>query len=191
MGMNGFCVNLGKPLRMALDGANGQIPLPRDVEFYLALSLFVHDMTDPGQGRKLFPQARIVAEQFHVLRLVSPSIIKERRMVQENVFDARTMHLQLMYRHRLDYSERSEIHMFLRRPPTLDVLHRVKEKLHQIYRTHGNERASKSLDGFIEEFKNQTSEPLTRLARTLRNWRSEILEHLRRKLTKCVYRADE
>jgi transposase len=133
--------------------------------------------------RKLFPQAKIVADKFHVLRLLSPSIIKERRTVQGNIFDARTRRMLLMNRHRLDYFERSEIDIFLRRHPSLEVLYRAKEKLHQIYRTNGYEKASKSLDRFIEELKNQTSEPLMRLGRTLRNWRNEILEYFRRRLT--------
>lgn len=134
-------------------------------------------------ARKLFPQAKIVADKFHVLRLLSPSIIKERRQAQGNIFDARIRRRLLMNRYRLDYFERSDIDSFLQRYPALNALYRAKEKLHQIYRTHGYARAALSLDRLIGELKTQTLEPLLRLARTLTNWRNEILEYFRRKLT--------
>jgi transposase len=133
--------------------------------------------------KKLFPQAKIIADKFHVLRLLSPSIIKERRLVQGNVFDARTRRRLLMNRPDLDYFERSEIDVFLRRHPTLDALYRAKEKLHEVYRTHGYLRAERGLDRLIEDLRSQTIEPLKRLGRTLKNWKKEILEYFKTRLT--------
>ena len=128
--------------------------------------------------RKLFPNAKIVADKFHVLRLLSPAIIKERHLVQGNKHDAKIRRLLLRNRHRLDYDERSEIDRFLSRHQTLDLLYRAKEKLHEIYRTKGHIRAHSSLMRFIASLEKMDGiEPLKKLGRTLKFWSKEICEY--------------
>ena len=133
--------------------------------------------------RKLFPNAKIVADKFHVLRLLSPAIIKERKLVQGGLHDAKMRRLLLRNRGRLDYFQRSEVDAFLRNHATLDELYRAKEKLHLIFRTLGPARAAKSLKQFIAELENKTSEPLKRLARTLKAWQREIVNHFETGIT--------
>ncbi len=133
--------------------------------------------------RILFPNAKIVADKFHVLRLLSPAIIKERKLVQGGLHDAKMRRLLLRNRGRLDYFQRSEVDAFLRNHRTLDELYRAKEKLHLIFRTLGPRRAAISLKKFIADLENKTSEPLRRLARTLKAWQREIVNHFETGIT--------
>lgn len=133
--------------------------------------------------RRLFPNARIVADKFHVLRLLGPAIMKERKLAQGNRHDAKMRRLLLRTRNRLEYSERSELDYFLRSHPTLDELYRAKERLFAIYRTKGFWRAQASLRKFIEELNSKEPEALKKLSRTLKAWQEEIVEYFRTGLT--------
>lgn len=133
--------------------------------------------------RKLFPNARIVADKFHVLRLLGPALMKERRLVQGNRNDASMRRLLLRNRTRLEYFQRSDLDHFLKQHPTLNELYRAKEKLFEIYRTRGASRARASLLKFIGELEAKSSEALQRLSRTLKAWREEIIEYFKTGVT--------
>jgi transposase len=133
--------------------------------------------------KKLFPNAQIVADKFHVLRLLSSAIIKERRRVQGDRHNAQTRRLLLCNRHRLDYFERSEIDRLLVHHPELDALYRAKERLHEIYRTKGLRRVSQALERFTAQLSMSRLDPLEKLARTLKTWRKEILKYFETRLT--------
>jgi transposase len=133
--------------------------------------------------KKLFPNAKIVADKFHVLRLLGPAIMKERRLAQGNKHDAKMRRLLLRNRHRLRYDERSDLDYFLKHHATLNELYRAKEKLFEIYRTKGFLRAQASLARFIAELEMKGAEALKRLGRTLKAWREEIAEYFKTGLT--------
>lgn len=133
--------------------------------------------------RKLFPNAKIVADKFHVLRLLGPAIMRERKLAQGNKHDAKMRRRLLRSRSKLDYFERSELDYFLRSHETLNELYRAKEKLFEIYRTKGFVRAQAALTKFIGELESKAPEALQKLGRTLRAWREEIAEYFRTGLT--------
>jgi transposase len=133
--------------------------------------------------KKLFPNARIVADKFHVLRLLGPAIMKERHLVQGNKHDAKMRRMLLRNRNRLEYDERSELDYFLRSHNTLNELYRAKEKLFEIYRTKGVQRAERSLTKFIGELEIKEPEALKKLSRTLKAWSQEILEYFKTGIT--------
>ncbi len=133
--------------------------------------------------KKLFPNAKIVADKFHVLRLLGPAIMKERRLAQGNRHDAKMRRMLLRNRSKLDYFERSELDYFLRAHTTLDELYRAKEKLFEIYRIKGFARAHTALSKFIGELESKAPEALQKLGRTIKAWREEIAEYFRTGLT--------
>lgn len=134
-------------------------------------------------ARTMFPNARLVADKFHVLRLVTPSIIKERKNIHGHRQELHIRRQLLRNREKLDYFEISDLDRYLQQHPKLEELYRYKERLHQLYRTKGYKRATIALEKLLEQMKTSKYEEILRLRRTLRDWRNEILEYFRSRYT--------
>jgi transposase len=133
--------------------------------------------------QKMFPQAEIVADKFHTLRLLTPHLLKTRKSIHGHRQEMRTRKLLLCNRMRLDYFLRCDIDRYLKDHPKLKELYYYKEKLHQFYRTKGVVRAAGVLHKLIEELKARPYEELQRLGKTLQRWRKEILLYFATGLT--------
>lgn len=140
-------------------------------------------------AQKMFPNAEIVADKFHVLRLITPSLIKAGRMIYGHRQELWLKRLILKNRHRLDYFQRSDLDRYLKQHPKLDELYRWKEKLHLLFRTKGIRRAAHTLYELIEEMKKSNLEEILRLSRTLTRWRKEILLYFDTGLTNAFTEA--
>lgn len=145
----------------------------------------VIDMSDTYRSivRSLFPFAHIVADKFHVLRLPTPQLIKERKNIAGFKKDLPTRRLLLSSRERLEYWQCDKIDRYIADKPKLKELYVLKERLHTLYRTRNPSRARETLDNLIFEAKNSTFEELRRMGRTLKSWRSEILNYFECRLT--------
>lgn len=143
------------------------------------------DMSDTYRSlvRELFPNAHIVADKFHVLRLLNNALIRERKNIAGFKQDLKTRKLLLTNRSRLDYFKRSDIDFYLRDKPNLRELYEFKERLYTLYRTKGTDRARKALDDLITLAKASFCAEVQRLGRTLKNWRNEILNYFESGLT--------
>jgi transposase len=137
-------------------------------------------------AEKLFPNAQIVADKFHVLRLPSPMIMKMGRQIHGHRQDLKTRRKLLYNRENLDYFIRQDIDRYLEKHPVLNEIYRAKEKLHQIYRTRGIERASKALTKFISELKESRIDDLNRLGRTLKRWSAQVLLYFEHRYTNAI-----
>lgn len=127
--------------------------------------------------RELFPNARIVADKFHTLRLITPALIKIRKEIQGFKQDMRMRRLLLKNRMNLDYDLRFEIDRYLREHPKLNEIYRAKERLHEFYRTKGINRAYQSITRLVRDFEKSPYEEIQRLKNTLKNWGEEILNY--------------
>lgn len=148
----------------------------------------VIDMSDAYRGliRNQFPNAEIVADKFHVLRLLSPAL---RRRRIEITGDRRTLRIKRLLqrnRHRLTYFERQDVDRFLRAHPELNEVYRFKERLHEVYRTKGYERACRSFDRLLAQAQASGLAEIQTLHRTLKAWREEILNYFRSGLTNAM-----
>jgi transposase len=124
----------------------------------------------------LFPNARITADKFHVLRLLVPAINRRRKIAVGNVWKNPIGKLLLKRRDQLDFYARSQIEKFLKPHQELAALYTFKERLHTLYRCRGYERAQKALANICEQLKAHTHVPeLATLQRTLLRWKTEIL----------------
>jgi transposase len=143
------------------------------------------DMCDPYRNFILnhFPYAEIVADKFHVLRLLSPSIMKERKLITGKNADRKARGLLLCNSKNLDYFDRRAILDYLPRHPKLNALYHAKEALHNFYRIKGYTRAVVALGHMITRFKSSHYEEISRLGRTLENWKSEIQNYFKTRLT--------
>ena len=127
--------------------------------------------------REMFPNARIVADKFHALRLITPALIKARKEIQGHRKELRMRRLLLKSRKKIDYDLRGEIDRFLKHHPKLSQLYWCKERLHEFYRIRGSRRARLALLGLIEKFHQSPYEEVHRLKNTLKTWGTEILNY--------------
>jgi transposase len=136
----------------------------------------------------LFPNAKITADKFHVLKLLVRSLNQERlkvvgRKKQKNPMGS----LLLKNGYKLDFWTRHRIQSFLKPYPRLGALYEFKERLHRLYRCHGKHRAERSFDHLIRDLQKYPSiEPLQTLGKTLKRWREEILHYFESHLTNAM-----
>lgn len=145
----------------------------------------VLDLCDPFKNfaREFFPQAKVIADKFHVLRLLSPSLLKKRKEITGTRADLRAKKLLLMSAHKLGYPEQLALHRFMLQYPTLHELYRWKERLHSFYRLKGYERAKDALIKLCDEMAASALPEIKTLRRTLMKWREEILNYFATGLT--------
>lgn len=143
------------------------------------------DLCDPFKNfiRTHFPNARIVADKFHVLRLITPALIRKRYEITGTRADAKARRLLTCSSHKLLHWERKAIWDYLERYPELQELYRWKERLHKLYRTRGYYRAHLALRQMCDEMALSLLPEIKTLRRTLLKWREEILNYFLTGLT--------
>jgi transposase len=107
--------------------------------------------------QEMFPQACIVADHFHVVRLLHPAINKYRYEITDRNRKHPLRKMLLKKRSNLCWKDRIEIEHWLKNYPTLRELYWAKEKMHTLYQTKGHERAKRVLENLIESLKNKHS----------------------------------
>lgn len=140
-------------------------------------------------AKALFPQAKLIADKFHVLRLLTPALIRERKNIHGHRQDLKIRRQLLRSREKLDYFERSDLDRYLNLHPKLDELYRYKERLHQLYRVKGYARARSVLERLLLQMKSSGLDEIQRLRRTLTQWKEEILEYFRSRFTNAFTEA--
>lgn len=145
----------------------------------------VMDMCDPYKSfaQRFFPNARLVADKFHVLRLLSPHINRRRRLVEGDRRSAAIRRLLLRSRFRLECAERFALDQWLIGHPELRALYDAKEAMHSLYRIRGRHRAKDALTALTDRLATSPLPELQTLRRTLMRWRREILAHFGTGLT--------
>jgi transposase len=143
------------------------------------------DLCDPFKNfaREFFPNAKIIADKFHVLRLITPALIKKRYEITGTKADAKARRLLTMSSHKLDHWERQALWNYLEKYPELQELYRWKEILHKFYRTKGFNRAAAALTMITDRMAASQLPEIKTLRRTLMKWRIEILAYFETGLT--------
>lgn len=156
-------------LRVALE----HIPGRENVRF-VAL-----DLCDPYKrfAKSFFPNAQLVADKFHVLRLISPALVRHRRLVAGTRDNAYLRRILLRNRGSLSPKWRFRLMRWLEQHPTLHQLYEAKEALHRLYRIRGHARAKKALTRLTDTLALSDVPELQTLRRTLVKWRKEILAY--------------
>jgi transposase len=153
--------------------------------------IVVIDMSDTYRAlvKKLFPNAQIVADKFHVLRLLSPALIKTRRQIHGHRQDLQWRRLILRNETDLEYFQRCDLKKYLQKHPVLEELHRIKERLHLLYRTRGFRKAIHAFEKLIESMQTSSLPEIQRLKRTLLRWRNPILLYFEKRYTNALTEA--
>ena len=162
-----------------LKGQLSHIPNPENVQNVII------DMCDPFKNfaRDHFPNAKIIADKFHVLRLITPALIKKRYEVTGTRADMRARRLLTMSSKKLSHWDRQALWNYLGNYPALQELYRYKELLHRFYRTKGVDRAATALTWLTDEMATSQLSEIKTLRRTLMKWREEILAYFETGLT--------
>lgn len=145
----------------------------------------VLDLCDPFKNfaKEYFPNARIVADKFHVLRLLSPHLMRRRKEITGTRADMRAKKLLLMSGYNLDYVSRHAMNQFLKNYPELHELYTWKERLHKFYRTTDYLRAHRALRVMLDQMAFSILPEIKTLRRTLLKWKEEILNYFLTRLT--------
>lgn len=140
-------------------------------------------------AKAMFPNAKIVADKFHVLRLLTPSLLKARREIVGHRQELGLRKKLLRSRDKLEYFECFDLDRYLCQHPKLAELYHFKERLHQLYRTRGHARARMALENLINEMSASSLPEVQRLKNTLRIWKEEVLEYFRSSFTNAFTEA--
>jgi transposase len=146
----------------------------------------VLDMSDGYKGfaKAFFPNAELVADKFHVLRLLSPHINRRRKLITGDKRTLGVRRLLLRNGFHLHHGQRFLLNRWLQLHPELNEVYRVKEAMHSLYRVRGYWRAGRVLTRLTDELARTQLPELKTLRRTLMKWRTEILAYFATGLTK-------
>ena len=129
-------------------------------------------------AKKYFPNATIVADRFHVVRLINQHFMK---VWQQQDPDGRKNRglISLMRRHRwkLSHEQSCKLGQYLSQFPALKAIYDVRHRLIQYALLKGIQResAKRRLHGLLELLKQMKTSPLRRLAITLESWIEPIV----------------
>lgn len=145
-----------------------------------AVQVIVMDLSETYRriARRYFPNATIVADRFHVIRLVNQHFL---RVWQQHDPQGRKNRglLSLMRRHawHLSDEQRENLDRYLRDYPVLRALYEAKQRLtrYLLLKTLNRKTARRKLPGFLKLIEQLKASPLHSLARTLTSWLEPIV----------------
>lgn len=136
-------------------------------------------MCDPYKrfANDYFPNAQIVADKFHVLRLPSAALMKYRKEAEcgKNTAYLRNILLKPGYQV-LEYW-RPRLKEWLKKYPALEEVYWAKERLSRFYRMRSVAQAAKELTRLTDSLTLSSVPELRRLRATLKKWRIAILNY--------------
>jgi transposase len=134
-------------------------------------------------AREFFPNAKIIADKFHVVRLFNPMINKHRKEILGDKRALPVRRLLLTNGNNLEPDKRLLLHKWLRQHDKLREVYFYKEALHRLYRTHGVEKARTALINMTDAMARSTLPEILSLRKTLLKWKNEILAYFETKIT--------
>jgi transposase len=143
------------------------------------------DMSDSYRSfvREFFPNAEMIADKFHVLRLLTPAINKRRVQITGDKRKMPLRWLLLKSRYKLKYFERDALDRWLADYPELKEIYWAREMMFTFYRTKGFNKASNALTRLTDHLAHSKIKEIRTLRRTLMSWRTEILNYFKTGLT--------
>jgi transposase len=139
----------------------------------------VMDLTDGYRNfvHSFFPRALLIADKFHVLRLLHGPINRHRKEITGDRRSLVIRKLLLTSGHRLDHFTKCAVWKWLDQHPALRELYAWKERLHSLYRIKGYNRARRTLLAMLDAMAQSNVPEIRTLRKTLRRWHNEILNY--------------
>lgn len=145
------------------------------------------DLAEPyrGMARKHFPKALIVADRFHVIRLVNHHFVAAWAQLDPQGRKSRGL-LSLVRRHPEHLKPKQGVRLteYLKQHPVFESVYLFKQKLIRLLKFKSiNQRKARRLVPYllwaIEQLRNSPLAPLATLGQTMWEWREEIARMLR------------
>jgi transposase len=137
-------------------------------------------------AKGFFPKALLVADKFHVLRLLFPAINRYRKAITGDRRTLPVRRLLLKNGRDLSLERRYLLRRWLERHPGLQELYEWKERLSHFYRIRGYDRAARALTRLTDGMAFSVLPEVLTLRRTLMRWRFEILAYFASGLTNGI-----
>lgn len=199
LGLDGFCVrrpgamwtglwDLETRCPVAVIGSEGARQVQRLLERHApraSVRAVSMDLWEPYRQAvaMALPEAAIVADKFHVVALVGRALreVHGQRRQRGSV-------ASLLQRgaERLRPDEQTRLEGALNDSPALRTAWASKEALRRVYRCATMAEASEALDAWFRQAEASGLAPFRRAARSLRRWRTEILNYWRYPITNAV-----
>ncbi len=133
--------------------------------------------------KEYFYNAEIVADKFHVLRLLNGAINRTRKQYTGDDRKNPIRRLLLCSSKNLEYFKRKAIWEWLKDKDDLKELYYYKEALLRLYRTRGHSKAKRALVRLTDQMAYSNLKEIRSLRNTLRAWSTEILNYFKTGLT--------
>jgi transposase len=161
----------------------------RDLESYLSslkgrerVQVVCIDMSDSYHSiiRKWFPNAKIVADRFHVIRLINHSFIKQAQAIDpESKHQRGIIRLLRMHAKNMTELQKKRFESYARQHPAIKAMYEFKEHLVSclLAKTQTKKQCRSLAPIFLEaimQLKTSGLEILQTLGRTLDKWKDEI-----------------
>lgn len=149
------------------------------------VKLVALDLADPYKKfvSEFFPNAQMVADKFHVLRLLNHHIMRRRKEITGDRASWKARKLLLMSNKHLDYWQRRTLWDYLDNFPQLKEIYAFKEALHSLYRCKGFNRASRAFNKLVDRMALSQLPEIKTLRKTLIKWKNEILNYFKFRIT--------
>lgn len=134
-------------------------------------------------AKDFFPNAQIIADKFHVLRLLNTALNKYRKKITGHKKGLRIRKLLLMNSKNMDYFIKREFEQWLLKHPQLREIYYAKETLHKLYHCKGRKWARKVLIKLMDQLALSKLPELKTLRKTLMSWKDEILNYFENRIT--------
>lgn len=135
-------------------------------------------------AKDYFPNAKIIADKFHVVRLPMQALQKYLKQVKTNHQHHKIRRkLLLKNSFKLEREKRALIYEWLENHPTIKEIYLAKETINKIYQCENAGHARRILTKLTDALALSKVPELKSLRRTLMNWIDEILNYFENKLT--------
>lgn len=130
-----------------------------------------------------FPNAKITADKFHVLRMLTPALNRHRKAILCDKNGLRLRRVLLTNGTNLEPWIRTALHEWLEQHPVLKEIYLYKESLHRLYRTKGINKARNALIAMTDAMASSLVPEVLTLRKTLLKWKEQVLAYFETKLT--------
>ena len=157
-----------------------------------AIRVVSMDMWRPYRSfvERHLPQARIVADRFHVMKQLNDQLSKARRQIQRTADDQTQAALKgcrwLLVHNRSELSDEqhAQLQLALQADDMLHSAYLLKEEFRLIFdKIHDREQARRFLEAWMLKVRFTGNKYLLDFVNTLRNWFDEILNYFDKRIT--------
>lgn len=134
-------------------------------------------------ARELFPNARIIADRFHVIRLFNNILNNYRKLATGDVRKNPIRKMLLKKNYDLQPYQRRALQQWLDLNPLVKEVYQYKEAMHRFYRCKGMNFAHKVLIKITDQMALSKIPEIRSLRSTLHRWHKEIVQFFENGLT--------